>query len=172
VPSALPAAAGPLAALPALLRDEPALLRVLGRRTTTLSVPEPARALAIAGLADASQRHPFLVVTPTGTDAERLANDLSAYLGPDDVDVFPAWETLPFERVSPAAETMGRRLRTMWHLGDPERAPRVIVAPVRALLQRLGTGVIDVEPVTVGHGDQVDAVALVERLVAGGYPPE
>ena len=71
---------------------------------------EPARALTIAGLADTSRRHPFLIVTPTGADAERLAHDLAAYLGPDEVDVFPAWETLPFERVSPSLEAMGRRL--------------------------------------------------------------
>ena len=48
--------------------------------------------------------------------------------GDDEVDVFPAWETLPFERVSPSVETMGRRMRTMWHLRDPERAPKVVVA--------------------------------------------
>ena len=70
-------------------------------------------------MAETSHRHPFLVVTPTGADADRLANDLVAYLGPDEVDVFAAWETLPFERVSPGLETMGRRLRTLWRLGTP-----------------------------------------------------
>ena len=46
-------------------------------------------------------------------------------LGADEVDLFPAWETLPFERVSPCVETMGRRLRTMWRLRDPtSHAPR------------------------------------------------
>ena len=54
------------------------------------------------------------------------------------VELFPAWETLPFERVSPGVETMGRRLRTMWRLRDPERRPAVVVASVRALVQRLG----------------------------------
>jgi transcription-repair coupling factor (superfamily II helicase) len=148
------------------------MLRVLGRHTTTLSVPEPARALVIAGLAAASNRHPYLVVAPTGSDAERLASDLAAYLGPDEVDVFPAWETLPFERVSPSLEAMGRRLRTLWHLSDPERAPRVIVAPVRALIQRLGPHANEVEPIIVGHGDQIDATDLVEQLVRAGYRRE
>ncbi len=164
--------ATPLAALPALLRDEPAILSALGRNTTTLSVPEPARALAIAGLAATSRRHPFLVVTPTGTDADHLANDLAAYLGPDEVDVFPAWETLPFERVSPAIEAMGRRLRTLWHLSDPDRAPRIIVAPVRALIQRLVPEATEADPIVIGHGDVIDATDLVERLVAAGYRRE
>jgi transcription-repair coupling factor (superfamily II helicase) len=161
-----------LAALAPLLRNEPALLGLLGRKAATLSVPEPARALTIAGLAVTSRRHPFLVITPTAADADRLANDLAAYLGPDEVDTFPAWETLPFERVSPSTETMGRRLRTLWHLSDPERAPRCIVAPVRAVIQRLGPQAYEVEPIVVGHGDQVDPTQLVHDLVAAGYRRE
>ena len=34
----------------------------------------------------------------------------------------PAWETLPFERVSPEVETMGRRLAILWAL-TPRRGP-------------------------------------------------
>ena len=161
-----------LTALPPLLHHEPALVEVLGRAAATLSVPEPARALSIAGIAHASSRHPFLVITPTGADAERLAGDLASFLGPDEVDTFPAWETLPFERVSPSVETMGRRLRTMWHLSDPERAPRVVVAPVRAVIQRLGPHVSEVDPIIIGPGDEVDPTELVEKLVRLGYRRE
>jgi transcription-repair coupling factor (superfamily II helicase) len=155
-----------------LLRHEPALVEVLGRASATLSVPEAARALTLAGIADASSRHPFVVVTPTGSDADRLAGDLAAFLGPDEVDTFPAWETLPFERVSPSVETMGRRLRTIWRLTDPDRAPRVVVAPVRALVQRLGPGVHEIDPVVIGPGDRVDPTELVEQLVRLGYRRE
>ncbi len=161
-----------LTALPPLLRHEPALVELLGRANATLSVPDGARAVTVAGIADASSRHPFLIVTPTGADADRLAGDLTAFLGPDEVDTFPAWETLPFERVSPSVETMGRRLRTMWHLADPERAPRVVVAPVRAVMQRLGPHVSEVDPIIIGPGDQVDPTELVARLVHLGYRRE
>ena len=66
---------------------------------------------------------------PTGAEAERLVRDLGQFLGEGEVELFPAWETLPFERVSPSFETMGRRLRVMWRLrsGTP---PAVVVAPV------------------------------------------
>jgi transcription-repair coupling factor (superfamily II helicase) len=137
-----------------------------------LAVPDAARAFTIAGLALLSDRHPVVVAMPTSTDAERLAADLRAFLGPDDVDLFPAWETLPFERVSPGVEAMGRRLRTMWRLQDPARMPRVLVAPVRSLVQRLGPHVEEVQPVVVSKGDQVDPMALVEQLVVAGYRRE
>jgi transcription-repair coupling factor (superfamily II helicase) len=158
--------------LPPLLRDEPAFSRIVGAANAVLAVPEPARAFAIAGLAHLSGRHPIVAVVPTGTDAERLAHDLGAFLGPEEVDVFPAWETLPFERVSPSVETMGRRLRTMWRLRDLERMPRVLVAPVKALLQRLGPHVEDVEPIVVRAGDELDPAELIGRLVQLGYRRE
>jgi transcription-repair coupling factor (superfamily II helicase) len=158
--------------LPPLLRDEPAFGRLIGASNAVLAVPEPARAFAIAGLAHLSGRHPIVAVVPTGTDAERLAHDLGAFLGTDDVDVFPAWETLPFERVSPSVETMGRRLRTMWRLQQRDAMPRVLVAPVKALLQRLGPHVEDVDPITIRPGDQLDPADLVARLVAIGYRRE
>src|SRR5215203_1641756 len=117
----------PLRTLPALLRDEPTLGSVLGRSSATLAVP-------------------------ASTEAERLAHDLGAYLGDEAVELFPAWETLPFERVSPGVETMGRRMQVLWRLRDAERSPAVVVASVRALVQRIGPHVADVEPVVVRPG--------------------
>ncbi|MGH9286671.1 MAG: transcription-repair coupling factor, partial [Acidimicrobiales bacterium] len=167
-----------LQALPARLRRHPALADLAGESPPSglLSVPGPARAFVIAGLAGLVSRRPLVVATPTGADADALAADLGAFLGIGEVDVFPAWETLPFERVSPSVETMGRRLRVMWRLrtgsGRPKRLPRVVVAPVRALVQRLGPHVEDLEPVVVAPGDLVEATDLVERLAAAGYRRE
>ena len=167
------APAEPLADLAEVVRHDPALVQVLGRASATLAVPEAARALVVAGLSQASARHPILAAAPTSSEAERLAHDLAAYLGEESVELFPAWETLPFERVSPAVETMGRRLRVLWSLHAPERAPRVIVSSVRALSQRLGPNVEDVEPIVVRRGDaEVDRDGLVADLVAAGYRRE
>ncbi len=134
-------------------------------------MPEPARALTVAGLTTLSSRRPVVVAVPTSGEAERLTADLGAYLGPEQVELVPAWETLPFERVSPSVETMGRRLRAMWRLrrNDP---PAVVVAPVRALVQRLGPHVEDVEPITVRPGDTLDPEDLLRRLVLAGYRRE
>ncbi|HEX6570093.1 MAG TPA: transcription-repair coupling factor, partial [Acidimicrobiales bacterium] len=131
-----------------------------------------ARALVTAGLAGLTQRRPIVLAVPTSTEAERLAHDLAAYLGDERVELFPAWETLPFERVSPGVETMGRRLRVLWRLRDHERAPDVVVASVRALVQRLGPHVEEVEPVRVTPGQRVDRDDLVSELVAAGYRRE
>ena len=160
--------------LPRLMRDDPAMLQVLGRSAAVLSVPEAARPITIAGLTQVGSRRPILVAVPTTAEAERLTNDLSTFLGPDAVELFPAWETLPFERVSPGIETMGRRLRTVWRLlhGLADQRPAVVVAPVRSLLQRLGPYVETVEPLVVTKGQVCDQAVIVEWLGMAGYRRE
>ncbi|KAA0233969.1 MAG: Transcription-repair-coupling factor [Acidimicrobiales bacterium] len=162
----------PLVELPRLVREEPALARVLGRTSAVLAVAEPARAIVAAAIADVSSRRPLVIAVPTTAESERLAADLGQFLGRDQVELFPAWETLPFERVSPSVETMGRRLRVMSRLRRPEQVPRVLVASARALVQRLGPHVEDVDPVRVRRGAVLDSVGLVEALVAAGYRRE
>ncbi len=152
------------------LSEDPVITRVVGRASEVLAVAEPARAMALAALATGADRRPVVVAVPTTTEADRLAADLSVYLGPDEVLTFPAWETLPFERISPSIEAMGQRLRVLWHItggqtAHPAGTPRIIVAPVRALIQRLGPHVDEVDPIIIGTEDQVDQQDLVERLL-------
>ena len=137
-----------------------------------LAVPDAAVAYVVAGMCRLGDRRPVLVVTPTVVDAERLNHDIGAFLGRDVVELFPAWDTLPFERVSPEVSTMGRRLALLWRLRDPASAPLVIVAPVRALLQRLGPVEEAAVPVVVARGERLDQTELVSRLVALGYRRE
>jgi transcription-repair coupling factor (superfamily II helicase) len=162
----------PLGALPALLRDEPGLTRALGDPEARLAVVEVARPISIAALATLSSRRPLVVSCPTGTMAGQLADDLAQFLPPGDVVHFPGWETLPFERVSPSVETMGQRLDILWRLRDPERCPRVIVAGVRALMQKLGPGATTTEPIIVRPGSEIDPDVLGRRLVEFGYRRE
>jgi transcription-repair coupling factor (superfamily II helicase) len=178
-----------LPSLPGLLRHEATMTRVIGAPGATLAVASPAQAFVIAGLLRLGGRRPVLVVTPTGAVAEQLAHDLEVFTGsgpegsrgterssPDGaVELFPAWETLPFERVSPDVSTMGRRLRLLWRLGGEEAEeppPGVVVAPIKALLQRLGPWRAAARPVVVAKGERVAVDGLVASLVAAGYRRE
>jgi transcription-repair coupling factor (superfamily II helicase) len=160
-----------LRTVPPLLFDDPALSRAVGRPDGVLAVAEAARPLAIAGLASAIDRT-LVVAVPTGTMAGRLSDDLTTLLGPGEVELLPAWETLPFERVSPGVETMGRRLCALWRLRQPDHRPRVVVAGIRALLQRLAPGADTIEPLVVRPGDRLDPEELLARLVRHGYRRE
>src|SRR3954454_10956957 len=161
-----------LASLPQYLRDEPALTKALGTPNAVIAVPEAARPISIAALQHLSARRPLVVACPTGTAAGQLFDDLRQFMPDGEVVLFPAWETLPFERVSPNVETMGRRLDVLWRVRDVERCPAIIVASVRSLLQRLAPGSIEVEPIRVTPGAMIDADELIRDLVFAGYRRE
>ena len=162
----------PLESLPRALRDEPGLTVAFGDPIARLAVGEVARPISVAALSVLSSRRPLVVACPTGTVAAQLVDDLRQFLPAGEVAHFPGWETLPFERVSPSVETMGQRLDVLWRIRHPERTPAVIVAGVRALLQKLGPGSMDVEPIHVRPGDEVDPDVLVSTLVEFGYRRE
>ena len=67
--------------LPALLDDDLAVGACLGRRSASLAVAEPARAVVLASLVRRTGRSPLVVAVPTGTEAERLVADLRLMLG-------------------------------------------------------------------------------------------
>ena len=116
-----------------------------------------------------------LAVTATGREAEDLVAALGSLLPPDEVVEYPAWETLPHEKLSPRADTVGRRLAVLRRLAhprsdDPSAGPvRVIVAPVRSVLQPQVANLADLEPVSLHVGDVADLENVVDRLAAAAY---
>ena len=133
--------AAPLSGLPSLLAGHPTLLTASSGTGAPVAVPDSARSIWISALATTTARVPVVLAVPTAAEAERLAHDAGQMLGTDAVELFPAWQTLPFERVSPNVKTMGRRLRVMWRLRNTQHPPQLVWAPVRALLQRLDCAV-------------------------------
>ena len=69
---------------------------------------------------------------------------------------------------------MGRRLRLLWQLGggSGDQRPEVVVAPIKAVLQRLGPWRTSARPVVVSGGDRVVVDELVAQLVGLGYRRE
>ncbi len=140
-----------------------------------LTAPPSASPALIASAVDAGSL--LVVLTATGNDAEALESALSAYLDPHQVALFPNWETLPHERLSPRADTVARRLATLRRVAHPEQAaretglpaPRIVVAPLRAALQPLAPGLADLEPVRLTRGERVDLTDLVASLANAAY---
>ncbi|MGI8698329.1 MAG: transcription-repair coupling factor [Mycobacteriales bacterium] len=145
-----------------------------GRPELDLSAPPALRPFVVAALAAKADR-PVLAVTSTGREAEDLVAALRSLLDPVTVVDYPSWETLPHERLSPRADTVGRRLAVLRRLrhpnpDDPATGPvRVVVAPVRSLLQPQVAALGDLEPVELRPGDDVDLDQVVQALVDVGY---
>ncbi|WP_328913857.1 MULTISPECIES: transcription-repair coupling factor [unclassified Streptomyces] len=136
--------------------------------------PPAARPLVIATLA-ARARRTVLAVTATGREAEDLAAALRSLLPADGVVEYPAWETLPHERLSPRSDTVGRRLAVLRRLSHPSADDaaagpvQVVVAPIRSVLQPQVKGLGDLEPVALRSGQSADLGTVVEGLAAAAY---
>ena len=113
--------------LDAVLPD-PALSHAVasaGVASLELSAPPALRPFVAAALADASHGgagRPVLAVTATGRDAEDLVEALRCVLPAGRGLGYPSWETLPHERLSPRADTVGRRLAVLRRPRPPEPA--------------------------------------------------
>jgi transcription-repair coupling factor (superfamily II helicase) len=168
----------PLHGLLDVVTADPALAQALERAGTApsldLTAPAGLRPFVIAALAQRTGGT-VLAVTATGREAEDLHDALGSLLNPHRVALFPSWETLPHERLSPRADTVGRRIAVLRRLAhpsadDPETGPLdVVVAPVRSLLQPQVRGLGDLEPVAAVQGQEVDIEDLTRRLVDLAY---
>ncbi|MEP6698038.1 MAG: DEAD/DEAH box helicase, partial [Pseudonocardiales bacterium] len=167
--------------LDAVLAD-PALIGAVaaaGSEALDLSAPHALQPFAVAAIAATRDRggagRPVLAVTATTREAEDLAAALQCLLPPDEIATYPSWETLPHERLSPRADTVGRRLAVLRRLAhpshdDPTSGPlSVVVAPVRSVLQPQVAGLGDLTPVTVRAGGTHDLDSLVAQLVDIAY---
>jgi transcription-repair coupling factor (superfamily II helicase) len=145
--------------------------------TVDIGAPRPLRPIVAAALAAGEPigaGRLVLAVTATDREAGDLAAGLESLLPPGTVAEYPAWETLPHERLSPRADTVGRRLAVRRRLRHPTEAAggarlHVVVTPVRSLLQPQVAGLGDLEPVSLNVGDTVELDDVVGRLIASGY---
>jgi len=147
------------------------------RRLDSASAQVPVDVSMAAGgypwvIAQASKARPLLVVTATTREADDVAASLAQLIEPDSVAHFPSWETLPHERLSPSQDTVGRRVQILRRLAHPEEWPqplRVVVAPIRAVVQPLVAGIGDAPFITAREGMRLERDDLVAQLVAGAY---
>ena len=157
-----------LGELASTLSFDPALNAALGAKSASIVCADHTWPLLLSGLAQRTSDEIVVVATPTGLMAGQLHDDLVAFLPERDVALFPAWETLPFERVSPNVETMGKRLEVLWRIKNDR--PKIIVTGVRGLLQHLSNTVV--EPLVVKQKTQVDMDELIVTLARFGYRRE
>lgn len=173
----------PLTGLAAALRPDPGLVAALplvgAAPALDVAAPPGARPLLLGELQrrleQARDGAVVLAVTATGRAAEELAADLRCYLPPHEVVELPAWETLPHERLSPRSDTVARRVAVMRRLAHPDAddvtsgAVRVVVAPVRAVMQPVVRGLGDLVPVSLRAGEEHDLDEVVQALVDAAY---
>ncbi|MCS4491678.1 transcription-repair coupling factor [Corynebacterium sp. ES2715-CONJ3] len=135
----------------------------IGEKSLHITGITQARPWAIGTIA---QDVPTLVIAATGRQAEDIHAELVAMYG-DKVGFFPAWETLPHERLSPASDVAGRRAQVLENLDTY----KIIVTPARGACQPIVRSVAGREALILESGKEYDLNEVVEGLVFRAYAP-
>ena len=115
-----------------------------------------------------------LLATYVARDDRRMASIAQAlrFFAPElDCLTFPAWDCVPYDRVSPNAEITSRRMTALARLAyDSFDKPIVLLTTVNALLQRIPSRAsVQRQSWSAKPGNVVDMEALVAWLEVNGY---
>ena len=113
-----------------------------------------------------AMRKPMLVITASSRAAEDLAKEIRECHA--DTLEFPAWETLPHERLSPSSDTVAKRISTLQALQQKDRN-WVVVAPIRAVIHKFNSQIVNTKPITLDRGLEFDLTDLQRQLVSFSY---
>ena len=142
-------------------------------RWTLAGLPEGADALALAEIARTTGGQDILHVARDGQRLERLQDGLRFFAPEREALVFPAWDCLPYDRLSPHPDIVAERLETLARLAAPKKAgtpARVILASAGAVLQRVPPRSLYAETAKVlRKGQTIDVSALTKFLGENGY---
>lgn len=141
-------------------------------KAAELFAPAKTQAIVLANLLRSSPK-PVLVIAATGRQVEELSTSLSELVEDLEVIDFPAWETLPHERLSPSPETVGKRVSALHRIAQLKtqklQRPVVILMSIRAALQPLIAGILDYQPLQIKQGKEYLLPELTLKLIEFAY---
>ncbi|MGF1609292.1 MAG: transcription-repair coupling factor [Kiloniellales bacterium] len=144
-----------------------------GGRGLIASAPEGVDALLLSRLLkEAGVPRTLLQVTRDDARMMRLAGHLGFFAPQAEVIVFPAWDCLPYDRVSPHRDVVAQRIDALTRLIETPapKAGRVVVTTVNALLQRVAPrAAFAGRSLNARPGEALAPETLTDFLVHNGY---
>ncbi len=113
---------------------------------------------------------PVLHVCRDDARLARMAEALNFFAPEIEVICIPAWDCLPYDRVSPNMEIVAERISGLTKLLEAGSKPRVVLTTVNGLAQRMPPRSAFADTFfRLRVGGQVDQEALIRFLEANGY---
>ena len=150
-----------------MIGSEPFERLLLERARPIVARAEAGEDFVVSALARALDA-PVLVIAPDPRDAHVLAQGAAAYLGPERAAAFPPWEALPYEGISPGAETASRRAQAVRNLRRAT-GPFVLATSATAIVQRIVPDLGLTDPLVLHRAGETPLERLADDLVGLGY---
>jgi len=138
-------------------------------------VPEGLDALVLAQLVaeagEGSGAGTLLHVARDDRRLDALERALAFFAPQVRVISFPAWDTVPYDRIGPHADIVARRIAALAKLGFSTRKhPTVVLTTVNAILQRVPPRSFLKRAIkAIAPGQRIDMAQLTQRLSLMGY---
>ncbi len=138
------------------------------------NVPEGHDALAVAGTLAAGEGSRVHLHVARDDARMRIFEHSLTFFSPDQpILKFPAWDCLPYDRVSPNREVVSRRIDTLTALatvGERSGSRPVVITTVNALLQRVPTReAIQAATLCLSSGSEIDPDEVVRFFLHNGF---
>ncbi|MEZ0262727.1 MAG: transcription-repair coupling factor [Alphaproteobacteria bacterium] len=141
------------------------------QRYPLFGVPEGYDSVFLAKLVREQAGRAILHVSSDDLRFEEISEGLKFFAPDVEVLRFPAWDCLPYDRISPTAEVVGERLKTLSRLlHRTDKGPLIILTTVAAVSQRVPPQATLRNAVFSARvNGPLDMKRMLEFLVANGY---
>jgi transcription-repair coupling factor (superfamily II helicase) len=139
-------------------------------RTQISGAPAGHDIRVLAEIALRAQGNPVIHVALDDVRAAVMADALAFFAPHCEVLSFPAWDCLPYDRISPHADIISERIATLSRLQHPFKRPCIILTTVNAIVQKtLPPDVLKQASLSIAVGDEMPVEKLRRFLATSGY---
>lgn len=144
-----------------------------GTRTTIANIAAGQEALILAQLCSSEKAGKGLVhICSNAQQLAGIEESLSFFAPWLEMVTLPAWDCLPYDRVSPSTQIIASRIEALTRISNcgKDAKPLLVLTTSNAVLQRLvPSSVLKAQQFSMSPGNRVDMDKLVERLVGEGF---
>ena len=153
-----------------MTEPSPAPQRQIHKRHPLFGVPEGYDSVFLGRLAKKAP-HPVIHIASDDLRFEQMYETLRFFAPDVEVLRFPAWDCLPYDRISPTSDVVGERLKTLARLMHWQgNKPLIVLTTVAAVIQRVPTrDLLKNSAFSVKRGERLDVRHLQTFLAANGY---
>ncbi|MER2519647.1 MAG: transcription-repair coupling factor [Bdellovibrionales bacterium] len=139
-------------------------------RATLYGMPAGHDVRVLAEIAGKTHGAPLIHVALDDVRAAIMADAFAFFAPQCEIVQFPAWDCLPYDRISPHPDIAGARLAALTRFGKPFKRPCVVLTTVNAAVQKtLPPEILGEASLAAAIGDELPIEKLRAFLAANGY---
>lgn len=164
---------------PKMIESFKKLCRIPGFEQVLDKLKDGSESISVSGLVGSSRTllaawlfrmtgRNVLFLSSDQESSERAFDDFCAFLGKEEISLFPSWEIQPYEIRAPHAENIGDRLRVLFELSS--KKSRIICASGTAIMEPTAArSYLEGLAISLSVGSTIDPGFLAGRLVEMGF---